>query len=136
MKHSDNARKMLEMRMDGATYQEIGDKFNISRQGAHQIVSNYCNAITGVRGQGFNVRNIKYEAIRDYFLNNLEESVTSFTEKIFGSNCGSKIQTMKNFLTGKSDSRFTVTQIKRICEIVGSTFEEVFKESEEMVGEG
>lgn len=31
--------EMVEMRKNGATYQEIGDKFGITRQYAHKIIN-------------------------------------------------------------------------------------------------
>lgn len=121
------AKEMLEMRMNGATYQEIANAFGMSKQCAHQIISNYCRALSGIRGQGFDVRNIKYEGLRSYFLENYNETLSSFTEKILGANTNSKVPTMRNFLTGKHATRFSIEQIERICEVVGEPFEEVFK---------
>ena len=121
------AKEMLEMRMSGATYQEIANAFGISKQCAHQTISNYCQVLSGIRGRGFDARNIKYEGLRSYFLENHNETLTSFTEKIFGANTGYKVSTMRNFLTGKHATRFSIEQIRRICEVVGEPFEEAFK---------
>ena len=121
------AKEMLEMRMNGATYQEIANAFGMSKQCAHQTISNYCQVLSGIRGRGFDAKNIKYEGLQSYFLENHNETLSSFTEKIFGANTGNRVPTMRNFLTGKNATRFSIEQIKRICEIVGEPFEEVFK---------
>lgn len=115
-------REMYEMRISGATYQEIADESGISKQAVHDALSRYIRRLTsGIRGHRLCLFGIKYKAIREYFANNVYESINTFAKK-------TDVQpaTMKNFLTGKSESRFTIPQIKQICEIVGKPFEEVF----------
>ena len=124
---TDNSKKMLEMRMNGATFQEIGDTFGITRQGARSTINNYCRLLTGIRGQGFDIHQIKYEGIYEYFLENPIETIASFVIKVFGY-YGGKTKGMKNFLIGEQTMYFSIEQVKRICEVVGRPFEEVFKE--------
>jgi hypothetical protein len=127
--HNINAKKMLEMRMNGATFQEIGDAFGMSKQGAHSIIITYCRQIAGIRGKGFDVNQIKYEGIFNYFLENPGETISSFTFDIFGY-YSNKVRDLRNFLIGEHEIYLNIHQIKRICEIVGRPFEEVFKERE------
>lgn len=129
MKNNVEAKKMLEMRLNGATFQEIGDAFGITRQGALSTVNNYCKLLAGIRGHGFDVNQIKYQGIYEYFLKNPSESASSFVFKVFGYNSG-KSNAMKHFLLGERTMYFSIEQVKRICEIVGKPFEEVFKERE------
>lgn len=123
------AKEMLQMRVEGATYQQIADVCGVSRQSVHQSVKNYADKVLkGRRGKGFCYEDIKYQGIYEHFAENEKESIHSFTVAIFGGDYGSKCATMRNFLTGKNNSYFTVSQIKRMCEICGKPFEEVFKE--------
>lgn len=55
------------------------------------------------------------------------ESVTTFTKKIFRHTAGSKVSFIRSFIIGDYDSRFSITHIKRMCDITGMTFEELFE---------
>ena len=121
------------MKMDGATYQEIAENCGISRQAVHQKIGHYVTELTrDKRGKKLNLESIKYDAFREYFEKNEKETATSFTQKVFGGECASSDRCGKliYFMTGKHESFFTVRQIKRMCEIIGKPFEEVFKECE------
>lgn len=115
-------KEMVKMRIDGATYQEIADACGISRAAAHKAITQYFKReANGVRGKGFCLYDVKNDAIREYFADHHLESVSSFSRK-----AGVNAHTMRAFLYGKTDSHFSVSQIRRICEIVGKPFEEVF----------
>lgn len=117
-------QEMLEMRVDGATYQEIADVCGCSRQFAEQRISAYIKRMkVGARGKEFSYLEIKFKGIRGHFEVNTKETTTSFAEKV-----GVQPNTMRNFLKGNSNSFFSIPQIKRMCEIVGKPFEEVFEE--------
>ena len=121
-------KEMLQMRIDGATYQEIADAYGITRQRAYQIIASYLDGLQKLtRGRGFPCEDIVYEGMFEYFSANERESLTSFAHKVLGSR-GGGTATMRNFLTGRNESHFTIAQIKRMCEIVGKPFEETFKE--------
>ena len=116
------AQEMLEMRISGATYQQIADACGCSKQNAQDVLSRYIKKLkSGYRSHGFYVFDIKFEGIRKHFEDNPNETITSFSKKV-----GVIPQTMRNFLVGATDSHFSIPQIKRICEIVGKPFEEVF----------
>lgn len=117
-------QEMMKMRVDGATYQEIADRFGITRQRVYNILYEYSRKITaGARGRAFSFLEIKFKGIRQHFADNDTETTCKFSEKVGVQPC-----TMRNFLKGKSESYFTIPQIKRICEVVGKPFEEVFEE--------
>lgn len=124
--------EMLQMRIDGATYQEIADVYGISRQAVHYALKKYKERLVGeVRGRRFRCNDIKYTGIYEYFKANKKETVSSFAIKVFNIhtyNSGAISQKIRNFITGRNESHFTIEQIKRMCEIVGKPFEEVFKE--------
>ena len=121
-------KEMLEMRMNGKTFQEIADACGISKQGVHERLKLYAKRLAGIRGQGFDISTIKYEGLYEYFEENLEESLYSFAIKIGMGKDGGRVATIRNFLTGKHHSRFSIPQIKKMCEVCGKPFEEVFKE--------
>jgi hypothetical protein len=85
-----------------------------------------------MRGKRLDLNSIKYDAIREYFEKNENETVTSFSQKIYATewSCGDRSSLVRKFIKGEQESFFTIKQIKRMCEIVGKPFEEVFKECE------
>jgi DNA-binding XRE family transcriptional regulator len=120
-------KEMLKMRCDGATYQEISDACGLTRQAVHLRITEYTERITkGTRGKGFCLFDIKYKAIREHFADNSKLSISAFAKAV-----GVNASTMRNFLTGKNASYFTIPQIRRMCEIVGKPFEDVFGDGKE-----
>lgn len=116
--------EMMVMRVNGATYQEIADACGLSKQDVHKRIVRYTKRLTsGVRGHGFCLLDIKYKSIAEHFDGHARESISSFANAV-----GVPAGVMKNFLTGKADSHFTISKIRRMCEIVGKPFEEVFAE--------
>lgn len=66
--------EMLQMRIDGATYQEIADVYGISRQAVHNALKKHKEQLDGevrgrevrgreVRGRRFRCNDIKYTGI-------------------------------------------------------------------------
>ena len=124
-------KEMVKMRIDGATFQEIADACGVTKQAVQQKVSAYYNGqLKSKRGRKLNIQKIKYKGIYEYFVENPTETLTSFVNKVFGENgrCNSNVNKMSDFLYRKRESRFSIAQIKRICEIVGQPFEKTFKE--------
>lgn len=85
-----------------------------------------------MRGKKFDLNLIKYDAIREWFEKNETETVSSFSQKVFATEYqgGERSQLMANFIADRHEVFFTVKQIRRMCEVIGKPFEEVFKESE------
>ncbi|MEE0981449.1 MAG: sigma factor-like helix-turn-helix DNA-binding protein [Acutalibacteraceae bacterium] len=124
-------KEALEMRLAGATYQEIADTCGITREAVRQKIERGCKELMGnTRGSDF-ISKIKYQGIYEYFEGNFDMSMSLFAKKVFGANAKHyKTKTMRDFLTGTGNMSFTIQQMQKICEIVGKPFEEVFKERE------
>ena len=119
------SRVMYQMRMEGMSYQEIANHYGVSRQDAYTRVKGYESKLCGNRGWGFSINKIVYKGIYEYFRDNLDVSVSKFTNMILG-----YIPTDKHigdFLMGKSETTFKIKHIKRMCELTGKTFEELFE---------
>ena len=123
-------QEMIEMRKNGATYQKIADMCDTSRQNIHEAVKLYEEKIAqGRRGRKFSYKKIKYKGIYEYFKNNEDMCISGFAQLIYGSShCNNQYYKIRAFIIGENNSHFTIPQIKRICEIVGKPFEEVFAE--------
>ena len=118
---------IIEKRKNGATYQEIADAEGVSKQWVNQIITKHAPELKYTRGHGFNIETIVYKGIYEHFKSDLHESVTSFTHKIYGRTCRNNISTVRRFIIGEHpDSRFSIAHIKKMCEITGKSFEELF----------
>lgn len=117
-------QEMLKMRIDGASFQEIADACGMTKQGVHKRLVQYAKKVTmGIRGKSFCLNDIKFAAIKVHFAYNDDETTTTFAQKV-----GVSPGIIRNFIKGKTESYFTVSQIKKMCDVVGKPFEEVFKE--------
>ncbi len=121
--------EMYEMYKNGSTYQEIGDALGISRQAVHQRMIYYKRKVMGIRGHGFNINDIVYQGIYDWFNEHYDESIYSLLVKVYGRNSSSAGSYVKfrEFIIGEHDTHFKIKTIKRLCEVIGKPFEEVFK---------
>jgi DNA-binding Lrp family transcriptional regulator len=117
---------MLEARMNGATLQEIADKYGVTRQAVHTSLKHYTDRLSGKRF-GLDVNKIIYKGIAEYFLEHPEESMTSFSRKIFGYIEGARPRDVRKNMFGEHEMYLSINQIKKICEVVGKPFEEVFE---------
>lgn len=118
--------EIRQMRMNGATFQEIADALGVSKQCVNELFNKQYRKLKGMRGYGFKVDSIVYKGIYEHFMNNPFETVSSFTEKIYGY-VGNKPQTIRDFITGKNETWLTIPRIQKMCEITGKTFEELFE---------
>lgn len=132
--NDETLRKMVEMRMDGTTYQEIGDAFGMSKQNAQDVLSRYYKRLSGHRGRGFTIENIAYEGIYDFFDKNKKMTVSRFASLIFGNDAPRNVAKVRGFIIGEHEALFKISHIKKMCELVGKPFEEVFKLREENDG--
>lgn len=110
--------KMFEMRLRGCTLQEIGDKFGVTRERVRQILSE------AIRQRNTNMDEIIYVNIAKWLKQN-EISLSKFS-KMLDPKANSSTR-LKNKLT-KSKSELKISQIKKILEITGMSFEEAFEE--------
>ena len=129
MHREETKRKMLEMRMDGASYQEIGDAFGVSKQSANETIRRYMNKLIGTqRGKGLTIDDIIYQGIYDFLSYHPDMTISKFARECFGYDNPEYLQRTRNFITGKSDTVLKIHQIKKICDVCGVSFEECFKE--------
>ena len=123
--------EMLKMRAEGATLTQIAEKAGISRQAVDEAIKRLAtNLANGKRGHRLYVSEIKFQGFYDYFKENPKETISSFTRKVYGNHNGTGMAKLRAYITGKGNSYFTIPDIKKICEIIGKPFEEVFKERE------
>lgn len=131
-------KEMFEMRLNGASYQEIADACGLSKQCVNAKMRNYCEKkFLGrrVRGRSTNIEKIIYQGIYDYFDEKVDETFTSFAKKIYGSGTAYYITKISRLICGENETWLTIAQIKKICDVCGKPFEEVFKERENKVDE-
>lgn len=111
--------EMFSMRLDGATYEEIAEKFGISKQRVNQIIhkepKNRCIE-----------KKCIYSGLADYFASN-GLSARQFFEKIqFETSYTSFMRKLKG------TSIFTLPEIKKILLYTHMSFEECFAMKEEV----
>ncbi len=121
--------EMLKMRAEGATLQQIADKAGCSRQAVDEAVKRLAqNIVMGRRGKKLYLSEIKFQGFYDYFKENPKETINSFSRKVYDAHNGAGFQKLRDLITGKGNPYFAFDQIRKVCEIIGKPFEEVFKE--------
>ena len=109
--------EVFKMRLDGFTYQEIAEKFGVSKQYINQMLQ---SAIGERRNK--TVNKIVYPNIANWLKNN-ECSISEFAIRV-----GMKRPTLDGKLHGRR--KFNSDEIKRILDVTGMKFEECFKMKE------
>lgn len=102
------------MRVDGATYQEISNKFGVTKQCIEQMLRPRDRKRPKISKQCI------YSGLAQYIKDN--NLTYSKLEKIMGVN---SVTTVSKKIKGKT--LFTIVEIERILEKTGMTFEECFK---------
>lgn len=110
--------EMYAMRLSGCTYQEIADKFGCSKQYVHQ-------SITQSRPSKSNrlANACVYRGLSEYIAKN-NITICKFTGFLRPTHKGYNTTRMKELLTGERS--FKMTDIRKILELTGMTFEECF----------
>ena len=119
-------QKMIEMRNEGHTYQEIADVFGISKQAVHSYIK---KAKERHLRHDKECEKIVFQGIYDFFKAEPKMNYTKFTILIYGYK-GKKVADIRNFITGVHESKFPLIIHQRICEICGTSFEDTFKRRE------
>ena len=109
--------EVFKMRLDGFTYQEIAEKYGVSRQYINQMLQ---NVISEKRNKALN--KIVYPNIANWLKDN-ERSISEFAIRV-----GIKRSALYNKLYGRN--KFNSDEIKRILDVTGMKFEECFKMKE------
>ena len=117
-----NIDEVIRMRNEGATYEEIGEHFGVSRQRIHAALGPFKkNAQLSTK--------IKYKGLKRWF-NETDTSFSQFARLVGTRSTTASIRKMQNWLSegGERESSFTIGQIKKMLEVTGMTFEELFEE--------
>lgn len=123
--------EMVSLREQGYKITQIAEMAGISFQAVGKRLKRYNQGIPPTRrGKKLNIEKIVYQGFYDWFLENPLESVQSLLRKMHSETTHGNNAKMRFFLYGEKNTWFTVPQIKKMCEIIGKPFEEVFKERE------
>ena len=118
---------MYELKLKGLSYQDIADVCGLSKQCVHKKVGSYGRKLAGIRGQGFDINAIVFKGIYEHFEDNFDETLHSFSYKVVSNN-PKFVDRFKRLIKGENDVKLTIPQIKKICQVIGKPFEEVFEE--------
>ena len=112
--------EMIKMRMDGATLDEIAQKYGVSRESVRERMPIFLAEAKGLkRSYG----NVVYPGIRSWMARNMVNK-TSFSKKL-----GIDIGRLTRILKGVSDVK--KSYIDKILAVTGMTYEEAFSEKDE-----
>lgn len=121
-------KEMYEMHFnDELSFIDIADQCGMSKQDVQQEVRKYSLYISGKRGKRFKINTIVYQGIYDYFLDYPQESLITLTKKL-KINDQNGFVNFRRFITGQNDVKVKISLIKKICDVIGKPFEEVFQE--------
>lgn len=122
-KTKDRTLYMIKMRLDGCTYQEIADKYGLTRQCVQQAIADF----TGKERvpKSFDRTGIIYPNMLKW----MDENGITLAElsRIIGIGEGNSSRTSKK-MRGKTN--FRMSEIKAILKESGQTFEYMFAENE------
>jgi predicted DNA-binding protein YlxM (UPF0122 family) len=108
--------EMVQMRKDGHTLEEIAQAYGISRQRVCQIIGKT------FRGDFDKIKRVH---LRKFF-ERTEMSIRKFVFLVFGDYEKKHYKKISGFLEG-DDAFFSFSQITKMCEITGLSFEELAK---------
>lgn len=119
-----NIDEAIKMRNEGATYEEIGQHFGVSRQRIHTLLGG-----GDFKKNAQQYTKIKYKGLKKWF-RETNTTFSGFARLIGAKNTTAYIRKIQNWLTegGERDRTFTIDQIKKMLEVTGMTFEELFEE--------
>lgn len=123
MIEKERAVEMFKMKLDGFTYEEIGEKFGLSRQRVHQILS------IGETKIKINLDYVIYPGLKKWMEDNTINA--SALQRIMYKN--GNTGRAKQKLSG--EVKFNIHDIKKIIKASGLTFEELFFTDEEKAGD-
>jgi hypothetical protein len=118
--------KIVEMRNEGKTFQQIANSYSVSRQLVNSIfISHEERAKSGHRGT-FNLDDVAYKGFYEYFKEKVFDTAYIFLTDIGEKPTPRNTKQMTDFLTGKRKMFLSVQQIQKMCKETGKTFEELF----------
>lgn len=112
---NEQEMEIVKMRIEGYTMQAIGKKMGVTKQRIHQILNDICMTRGRDKTQSYIYPNI------DTWLRDNRKPAYELAKAI-----GVEQSHMSNRLRGKTP--FKISEIKKILDFTGMTFEEAFKE--------
>lgn len=119
--NKDRLLEMIKMRLDGCTYQEIADKYGVSRQCVYQAIVNFTRRESSTRVRKSPFDRCIYPNLRQWMYENKITLVK--LNRIIGKSLTNTERTSQK-MRGESD--FKISEIKAILKESGKTFEYMF----------
>lgn len=107
---------MVSMRLDGATFQEIGDAHGITSNGARSAIMRSIGLCDKPKKS---IERIVYPAIRNWLTEH------QMSKRKFSSQIGVSVAHVTNILNGKVNP--TIKIANKILSVTGLTYEEAFR---------
>lgn len=123
-KNEERLTDMVKMRLSGYTYQEIADKYSVSRQYVQQAIARFTGRPRVVKKTALDI--CIYPNLKKWMIDNNIPLIK--LAQICGL-AGSNSVIIRKKLLGERD--FKLTEIKKILEKSGENFEYMFKEMED-----
>lgn len=132
-KHDPEA--LLELRRQGMSFKEIGQTLGLSKQRVWAILRCYGAVEDGrSRKDSVDIEKIRFQGIYDMFAKDRSLTFSKIGRIIAGRNDKYSRATAERFhgfvIGERQNSSFTFFQLKKLIELSGMTFEELFKERE------
>lgn len=118
-------QEIFALRDEGYTYRDIAKKVGVSFQRVAQV----CAGVNSMKGYPVRLNeHVKYDKIRDWMYDN-KVNITKMTQLMGYENCTATKQRVSAMLYGEKEMR--MRDIKKLLNLTGFTFEEVFGEEEQ-----
>ena len=114
--------KAAQMRRDGASYQQIGDAFGVSKQRVQQVLKNQVR----LRKCSTDMEKIVYEGIYNYLMDHPRMTFPSLAMLMFGTSGSNENNLVHNLLHGRN-CRIGKSAYDRLIAATGMTYEQLFK---------
>lgn len=117
----DQKVEMYRMRLEGKSYQDIADRFGVSRQYVYRLIGQQC------KSEPYRNVNVRYTGLRKW-MNESNYSVANLARES-GCTDNHSYVTITSYLQGSP--RMDIDSIRKILRFTGMTFEEAFGEAEQ-----
>lgn len=114
--------KAAQMRRDGASYEEIGKVFGVSRERVRQVLKNQVRC----RKYTTDMEKIAYEGLYNWLMDNQKVTFPALSYIMFGKRGTGHGNLMLNFVQGKN-VKITKQSIDRLIAKTGMSYEQLFK---------
>lgn len=121
IEYNPNVNQMIEMRKQGKSYIEIGEKFGISRQRVHQLLGGR------VRKDSVNIEKIKYVGIYELFQNDPSMTYARLTRIMCNTSDETIKERIRRVVQRSEQCTLTINEINNLIAYTGKTFEELFE---------